>query len=150
MCIRDRVNAPVGGRCITAVPRDRPPVRAAYVNAGNRCNFVPELPAGRAVVLPINGSVCAVGRQAPAMPTGRRSRDAAAGGTQRGSAVERGVIGMIVSLPLFEAYLECRTKCWLRSRAEPSTGNLYAEWCQRAGSVNVALSMLVVGMVASR
>jgi predicted RecB family nuclease len=35
---------------------------------------------------------------------------------------------MIVSLPLFEAYLECRTKCWLRSRAEPSTGNLYAEW----------------------
>ena len=35
---------------------------------------------------------------------------------------------MIVSVPLFEAYLECRTKCWLRSRAEPSTGNLYAEW----------------------
>jgi predicted RecB family nuclease len=35
---------------------------------------------------------------------------------------------MIVSLPLFEAYIECRTKCWLRSRAEPSTGNLYAEW----------------------
>ena len=29
---------------------------------------------------------------------------------------------------LFEAYLECSTKCWLRSRAEPATGNFYAEW----------------------
>jgi hypothetical protein len=35
---------------------------------------------------------------------------------------------MIVSAPLLEAYLECPTKCWLRSRAEPSTGNVYAEW----------------------
>ena len=35
---------------------------------------------------------------------------------------------MIVSSPLFDAYLECDTKCWLRSRAEPGTGNIYAEW----------------------
>jgi predicted RecB family nuclease len=35
---------------------------------------------------------------------------------------------MIVSSPLFEAYLECDTKCWLRARAEPGTGNIYAEW----------------------
>jgi predicted RecB family nuclease len=35
---------------------------------------------------------------------------------------------MIISSPVFEAYLECATKCWLRSRAEPSTGNAYAEW----------------------
>ena len=35
---------------------------------------------------------------------------------------------MIVSSPLFEAYLECSTKCWLRSRAEPKTPNAYAEW----------------------
>jgi predicted RecB family nuclease len=42
--------------------------------------------------------------------------------------LKRGGIGMIVSSPLFEAYLECPTKCWLRSHAEPSTGNLYAEW----------------------
>ena len=35
---------------------------------------------------------------------------------------------MIVSAPLFEAYLECSTKCWLRARAEPSAGNAYAEW----------------------
>src|SRR5262245_19363675 len=35
---------------------------------------------------------------------------------------------MIVSSSLFEAYLECDTKCWLRARAEPGTGNIYAEW----------------------
>jgi hypothetical protein len=35
---------------------------------------------------------------------------------------------MIVSSPLFESYLKCPTKCWLRSRAEPETGNFYAEW----------------------
>ena len=37
---------------------------------------------------------------------------------------------MIVSSQLFEAYLECSTKCWLRSRAEPATGNSYAEWAR--------------------
>jgi predicted RecB family nuclease len=37
---------------------------------------------------------------------------------------------MIVSSQLFEAYLECSTKCWLRSRAEPATGSLYAEWAR--------------------
>jgi predicted RecB family nuclease len=35
---------------------------------------------------------------------------------------------MIVSSQLFEAYIECSTKCWLRSRAEPTAGNVYAEW----------------------
>ena len=35
---------------------------------------------------------------------------------------------MIVSSRLFEAYIECTTKCWLRSRAEPAAGNIYAEW----------------------
>jgi hypothetical protein len=34
------------------------------VNAGNRCNFIRELPAGPAVFPPINGSVGAVGRRA--------------------------------------------------------------------------------------
>jgi predicted RecB family nuclease len=38
---------------------------------------------------------------------------------------------MIVSSSLFEAYLECSTKCWLRSRVEPSAGNAYAEWARR-------------------
>src|SRR5215831_3004075 len=35
---------------------------------------------------------------------------------------------MVVTSPLFEAYLECKTKCWLRARAEPGTGNTYADW----------------------
>ena len=37
---------------------------------------------------------------------------------------------MIVSSRLFEAYIECTTKCWLRSRAEPAAGNVYAEWAR--------------------
>ena len=37
---------------------------------------------------------------------------------------------MIVSSQLFEAYLECSTKCWLRSGAEPACGNIYAEWAR--------------------
>ena len=37
---------------------------------------------------------------------------------------------MIVSSQLFEAYIECPTKCWLRSRVEPPTGNVYAEWAR--------------------
>jgi hypothetical protein len=34
----------------------------------------------------------------------------------------------MISSQLFEAYLKCSTKCWLRSRAEPATGNFYADW----------------------
>jgi hypothetical protein len=34
----------------------------------------------------------------------------------------------MISSHLFEAYLECPTKCWLRAQNEPSTGNVYAEW----------------------
>jgi predicted RecB family nuclease len=35
---------------------------------------------------------------------------------------------MMINSLLFEAFLECSTKCWLLSRAEPATGNVYAEW----------------------
>src|ERR1700733_11535939 len=31
---------------------------------------------------------------------------------------------------LFEAYLKCPTKCWLRFTGEPNAGNAYAEWVQ--------------------
>jgi len=31
---------------------------------------------------------------------------------------------------LFEAFLKCPTKCWLRFAAEPPAGNAYAEWVQ--------------------
>ncbi len=34
----------------------------------------------------------------------------------------------LISSQLFESYLECSTKCWLRSRGEPATANVYAEW----------------------
>jgi predicted RecB family nuclease len=36
----------------------------------------------------------------------------------------------MISSHLFEAYLECPTKCWLRAQNEPSTGNVYAEWAR--------------------
>jgi predicted RecB family nuclease len=35
---------------------------------------------------------------------------------------------MITSPQLFESYLQCPTKCWLRSRSEPHAGNSYADW----------------------
>jgi hypothetical protein len=35
---------------------------------------------------------------------------------------------MIVGSRLFRSYLECPTKCWLRSRSEPPAANHYAEW----------------------
>src|SRR5262245_8867973 len=35
---------------------------------------------------------------------------------------------MNLSSELFEAYLCCPLKCWLQSRAEPASGNMYPEW----------------------
>ena len=51
---------------------------------------------------------------------------------------------MSVNTRLFEAYLECPTKCWLRSRLEPTTGNVYAEWAreQSAGYVDIGCGRL--------
>jgi predicted RecB family nuclease len=34
----------------------------------------------------------------------------------------------MISSHLFEAYLECPTKCWLRAQNEPATGSVYVEW----------------------
>jgi len=58
---------------------------------------------------------------------------------------------MIISASLFEAYLECPTKCWLRSRAEPSTGNVYAEWSslQKATYCENALKSLLANFPES-
>ena len=42
----------------------------------------------------------------------------------------KGIAAMIISCQLFEAYLFCPLKCWLRSRAEPVTANRYAEWAR--------------------
>ena len=35
---------------------------------------------------------------------------------------------MKITPALFEAYLKCPTKCWLRSTGEPSSGGSYPEW----------------------
>jgi len=37
---------------------------------------------------------------------------------------------MIINSLLFEAYLQCDTKCWLRAHAERGIGNTYAEWAR--------------------
>src|SRR5437667_6356536 len=37
---------------------------------------------------------------------------------------------MTITPSLFEAFLKCPTKCWLRFTGEPPTGNTYAEWVQ--------------------
>src|SRR5207247_8718888 len=36
-----------------------------------------------------------------------------------------------ISPDLFQAYLDCPTKCWLRATGEASTGNIYAGWLKR-------------------
>ena len=37
---------------------------------------------------------------------------------------------MIITTKIFEAFLKCPTKCWLRAAGEPPTGNTYAEWVE--------------------
>src|SRR6266446_8154903 len=37
---------------------------------------------------------------------------------------------MRITPDLFEAYLQCPTKCWLKSVGEHGAGNVYAEWVQ--------------------
>lgn len=37
---------------------------------------------------------------------------------------------MRITPELFEAYLQCPTKCWLKSIGERATANAYAEWVQ--------------------
>src|SRR5713226_8580717 len=35
---------------------------------------------------------------------------------------------MKIPADLFEAFIKCSTKCWLRAAGEPTSGNAYAEW----------------------
>ena len=37
---------------------------------------------------------------------------------------------MKITSAVFEAYLKCPTKCWLRANGEAASGNTYAEWVQ--------------------
>lgn len=36
--------------------------------------------------------------------------------------------GMNITTDVFDAYLKCPTKCWLRANGEASGDNLYAQW----------------------
>src|ERR1700689_2874652 len=40
----------------------------------------------------------------------------------------QGVVAMRISSDLFNAFLKCSTKCWLRPSGEPASGGAYAEW----------------------
>ncbi len=42
---------------------------------------------------------------------------------------------MNINSHLFEAYLKCPTKCWLRSQGEPGGGNEYAAWVQSQNEI---------------
>src|SRR5438105_4695342 len=47
------------------------------------------------------------------------------------AAQQKGVkLSMTITPSLFEAFLKCPTKCWLRFTGEAPTGNAYAEWVQ--------------------
>src|SRR5467141_4516377 len=35
---------------------------------------------------------------------------------------------MTISADVFEVFLKCSTKCWLRAAGEPTSGNAYAKW----------------------
>src|SRR5258708_9023627 len=35
---------------------------------------------------------------------------------------------MRISCDMFNAFLKCSTKCWLRASGEPAAGGAYAEW----------------------
>ena len=50
-------------------------------------------------------------------------------GLKEDSLSHRGhFIEMKITLDVFEAYLKCHTKCWLRATDEPSVAGSYAEW----------------------
>ena len=61
---------------------------------------------------------------------------------------------MRISSDLFNAFLKCPTKCWLRAAGEPASGNAYAEWMTsqngsyRATELERVLSEIPKGTVA--
>ena len=68
----------------------------------------------------------------PAPTSCRRRRDhiSCAQRTMPYSTLSAMKLSTMISSHLFEAYLECPTKCWLRAQNERSTGNVYAEWAR--------------------
>jgi predicted RecB family nuclease len=45
---------------------------------------------------------------------------------------------MKITSDLFQAFLKCPTKCWLRAAGEPGSGNTYAEWVKSQTASYVA------------
>lgn len=41
------------------------------------------------------------------------------------------IVPMTITQPIFEAFLKCPTKCWLRAKGETSVGGTYADWVQK-------------------
>jgi len=38
---------------------------------------------------------------------------------------------MVISSDIFDAYLNCPSKYWIRYRNEVDTGNMYSQWLER-------------------
>ena len=54
---------------------------------------------------------------------------------------------MKITTPLFDAFLKCLTKCFLRSLGEAGTGNAYADWdrTQNESYRNEGIKGLIAG-----
>src|SRR5437868_4847709 len=61
------------------------------------------------------------------------------------------VVCMPVTSHLFEAYLKCPTKCFLRSLGETGTGNEYADWvhAQNTSYLHAGITRLTEGVANS-
>src|ERR1700722_1525546 len=59
---------------------------------------------------------------------------------------------MLITSHLFEAYLKCHTKCFLRSLGETTTENCYSDWVQdqQASYRSEEIRRLTQGATASR
>src|SRR6266581_3690172 len=59
---------------------------------------------------------------------------------------------MDITTGLIEAFLKCRTKCYLRAREEVKTGNAYADWVRTQSDVfrSEGIKRLVAGVAPDR
>src|SRR6266581_8464561 len=59
---------------------------------------------------------------------------------------------MDITTGLIEAFLKCRTKCYLRAREEVKTGNAYADWVRTESDVfrSEGIKRLVAGVAPDK
>jgi hypothetical protein len=55
---------------------------------------------------------------------------------------------MTITPSLFDAFLKCLTKCWLRATGEPPSGNAYAEWVKTQNAACLRACQLAGGLAA--